>query len=184
MHICIKMQYFCKSLRKSRSALCWPAVNNTARERRQGAESPHSEGEITYTELFCPTTVDPIPVFSQKMSPRRCQDVVFGVKTPWYRGKDAQFLRKNQSWTEILIPSHDKMAAVDSFDTKKFFSFPDRPWRGRGSAITPYVKTPPLLTTRGSIAPLENNIRKPKLSSTISKIIAHKVCAFCCCFMI
>lgn len=34
-----------------------------------GVESPHSEGEITYTELFCPTTTAPVPVFSHKMSP-------------------------------------------------------------------------------------------------------------------
>lgn len=36
MHNCIKMPYFCKSLRKSRSAHRLPTVNNTAPERRQG----------------------------------------------------------------------------------------------------------------------------------------------------
>lgn len=36
MHNCIKMPYFCKSLRKSRSALRLPTVNNTAPGRRQG----------------------------------------------------------------------------------------------------------------------------------------------------
>lgn len=45
------------------------------------------------------------------------------------------------------------MAAVDSFDTKKvFFSFPDRLWRGRGSAITPSVGTLPLLSAGGAVA--------------------------------
>lgn len=46
------------------------------------------------------------------------------------------------------------MAAVDSFDTKKFFffSFPDQPWRGRGSAITPSVPAPPPLSAGGAVA--------------------------------
>lgn len=35
-HNCIQMLYFCKSLRKSRSALRLPTVNNAAPERRQG----------------------------------------------------------------------------------------------------------------------------------------------------
>lgn len=79
------------------------------------------KGEITYTGLFHPTTADKISVFSHKMSPRRRYGVVPGGRALSYRGEDARFLREKQSWSEILIPSHDKMAAVDSFDTKKFF---------------------------------------------------------------
>lgn len=89
-------------------------------------------GNQIYGAFFCPTTTEPIPVISHKMSPRRRQDVVFGWRTLSYRGKDARFLHKNQCWTEILIPSHDKMAAVDSFDTKKFFFLFQIGWRGEG----------------------------------------------------
>lgn len=76
MHDCTKTPYFCESLRKSRSG---PGKQYCSRSAT-GAESPHSEGEITYTELFCPTTADPIPAFSHKMSPTRRYDDVFGGK--------------------------------------------------------------------------------------------------------
>lgn len=157
MHNCTEMPCFCKSPRMSRSVPRLPTVNNTAPERRQGAENRRTlEGEIRRTELFCPTTTDPIPVFSLKMSPRRREGFVFDRRTLSYPSKGAIFLRETQCRTEIPIPSHDKMAAVDSFDTKKFFfSFPDRPWRGRGRTITPCVKTPPLLAAGGAHAPPE-----------------------------
>lgn len=64
------------------------------------------------------------------------------------------------------------MAAVDSFDTKKFFfSFPDRLWRGRGSAITPSVKTPPLLSAGGAITLPKNTEWPESQRGTNSELI-------------
>lgn len=77
-----------------------------------------------------------------------------------YRGKDARIQRKNQSWIEILIPSHDKMAAVDSFDTKKvFFFFSRSAVEGEGQRYHALCKSAAAAVHRGRCRSSTNSDR-------------------------
>lgn len=117
--------YFRKTVSKRLSLLRLSPVNNTA-PNGDRARAPHLRGNQIYG-VFLPTMTDRIPIFSSKILKKRLKYFVFRGRLPSNLGLDAQFLNKNVWSTEILIPSHDKMAAVDSFGTKSFFlSFPDR----------------------------------------------------------
>lgn len=132
MHNCIKMQYFCKSTRKSLSCLRLLTVNNTAPGRRQWLNRRTLKGKSDIRSLFARRPPIKSPFFRTKclrgdvkisfLGEGRCQIAV----------RMLDVLPKNQCWTEILIPSHDKMAAVDSFDTKKFFFFSRSSVEGEG----------------------------------------------------
>lgn len=121
MHYCIKMLYFCKSPRRSRRGLRLATVNNTARERRQGWIAALRRGKSDIRSVFARRPPILFPFFHTKCLRGDVKKSFSGEGRCHITERLLDFLRKSQCWTEILIPSHDKMAAVDSFDTKKFF---------------------------------------------------------------
>lgn len=145
MHDCTKNADFADHLEsRDRLPAALPTVNNAAPERRQGAESPHSEGGNHIYGAFSPDDRRQNPrFFAQNVSAAtlRCRSgrerAVISRRGCSISTQKAELERNPNS-----EPRQDGGCWFLRYKKVFFFSFPDRRRRGRGAAITPNVSAP------------------------------------------
>lgn len=128
-----------------------PTVNNAAPERRQGAESPHSEGGNHIYGAFSPDDRrQNLSFFAQNVSAAtlQCRSGRQGAVIS-RQGCSISTWKAELERNPNSEPRQDGGCWFLRYKKVFFFSFPDQRRRGRGAAITPNVNAMTRLDRQG-----------------------------------